>query len=91
MKSSKFGCFVHHPNLDDSEHALSHPKVDVLHNPNMDDSDWCFYVIQKWMFLTIQFWIDIYHCSCCTCKGGVDICDFSNYRELSLLQEHVQS
>ena len=30
---------MHHPNLDDSEHALSHPKVDVLYNPNLNDSE----------------------------------------------------
>ena len=55
------------PNLDDIGYAsielksglgwsmlVSHPKVDVLYNRM------CFYVIQKWMFRTIHFWMVMY-------------------------------
>ena len=58
---------LHHPNSNVSEHALSHPKLDVFfffYKPNLDDSECVsnfLYVIQKWVFCTIHFgWLCIF-------------------------------
>ena len=63
---------------------VSHPKVDVLYNPNLDDSECVSMSSKSGCFVQSNF-----GSIAAVAEGGLDIYDFSNYRELSLLQEHI--